>query len=228
MVCRAELACRSPPRLSRCRLVLPEETGIGVVPHKAAKPAGLVIRLGLSPAVINSSPPRGVRRLVRRAVGGQLGDQFGEVAFGVVNLGGEVADSSREAAQGESGGAVWVGEVFGVEPGAHRDLVSAAERLQLFAKPHGGGDDDLMHRVDRCGAGLHRTPPGHEDYPDRFYHAVAGFRDRGGDTSYAARAAASASIGSDFPRARRVARFGRFTSTSSSPPPVKAAASPAP
>jgi hypothetical protein len=44
----------------------------------------------------------------------------------------------------------------------------------------------------------------------------------------AARAAASASIGSDFPRARRVARFGRFTSTSSIPRKVKAAASPAP
>ena len=44
----------------------------------------------------------------------------------------------------------------------------------------------------------------------------------------AVRAAASASIGSDFPRARRVARFGRFTSTSSTPRSVKAAASPAP
>ena len=54
MVCSAQLACRSPPRLSRCRLVLPEEAGIGVVPHRAAKVAGLVIRSGLSPAVINS------------------------------------------------------------------------------------------------------------------------------------------------------------------------------
>src|SRR5215203_4504672 len=54
MVCSAQLACRSPPRLSRCRLVLPEETGMGLVPQRAAKLAGLVIWSGLSPAVISS------------------------------------------------------------------------------------------------------------------------------------------------------------------------------
>jgi hypothetical protein len=37
---------------------LPEETGMGLVPQRAAKLAGLVIRSGLSPAVISSEPPR--------------------------------------------------------------------------------------------------------------------------------------------------------------------------
>ena len=184
MVCSAQLACRSPPRLSRCRLVFPEETGIGVVPHRAAKPAGLVIRSGLSPAVISSwrggeGPDAGFGE----QLGGQLGDQFGEVMFGVVDLSGEVVDASGEPAEGESGGAGRVGEVFGVEPGARGDLVSAGQRLQLVAKPHGGGDDHLMQRVDRCGAGLHRAAPGHEDHPDRFHEAAVGLRGRGSDTS---------------------------------------------
>ena len=36
---RAALACRSPPRFSRCRLVLPEEAGTGLTPHNEAKAA---------------------------------------------------------------------------------------------------------------------------------------------------------------------------------------------
>ena len=33
----ALLASRFPPRLSRCRLVFPEEAGIGATPHSAAR-----------------------------------------------------------------------------------------------------------------------------------------------------------------------------------------------
>ena len=39
MRCRAALAWRSPPRFKRCRLVFPEEAGIGLTPHSAAKAA---------------------------------------------------------------------------------------------------------------------------------------------------------------------------------------------
>jgi hypothetical protein len=38
-VCIARLSCRSPLRLSRCRLVSPEEAGIGATPAKDAKAA---------------------------------------------------------------------------------------------------------------------------------------------------------------------------------------------
>ena len=183
MVCSAQLACRSPPRLSRCRLVFPEETGIGVVPHRAAKPAGRdpvgVVAGGDQQLRGGEGPEAGFGE----QLGGQLGDQFGEVMFGVVDLSGEVVDASGEPAEGESGGAGRVGEVFGVEPGARGDLVSAGQRLQLVAKPHGGGDDHLMQRVDRCGAGLHRAAPGHEDHPDPFHEAAVGLRGRGSDTS---------------------------------------------
>lgn len=39
MVCRARLSYRSPLRMSRCRLVSPEEAGIGDTPAKDAKAA---------------------------------------------------------------------------------------------------------------------------------------------------------------------------------------------
>lgn len=49
MWCRAELPCRLPPLLSRCRLVLPLEAGMGQAPQSLANAASLRIRSGLSP-----------------------------------------------------------------------------------------------------------------------------------------------------------------------------------
>src|SRR5215467_10167826 len=47
----AELACRSPRRLSRWRSCLPEEASTGLAPHSAAKLASRRTGPGLSPAV---------------------------------------------------------------------------------------------------------------------------------------------------------------------------------
>jgi hypothetical protein len=55
MRCSAALAWRSPPRLSRCRLVLPDDAGTGLTPQSAAKAASEWSRWGLSPAVISSA-----------------------------------------------------------------------------------------------------------------------------------------------------------------------------
>ena len=41
-------------RLSRCRLVLPDDAGIGFTPHREAKAASERSRSGLLPAAINS------------------------------------------------------------------------------------------------------------------------------------------------------------------------------
>ena len=46
------MAWRCPPRLRRCRLVLPEEAGMGLTPHREAKAASEWRRSGLLPAVI--------------------------------------------------------------------------------------------------------------------------------------------------------------------------------
>ena len=44
MWCRAELPCRLPPLLSRCRLVLPLEAGMGQAPQSLANAASLRMR----------------------------------------------------------------------------------------------------------------------------------------------------------------------------------------
>jgi hypothetical protein len=41
IMCRARLACRSPPRDRRCRLVLPLDAGMCATPHSAAPPITL-------------------------------------------------------------------------------------------------------------------------------------------------------------------------------------------
>jgi hypothetical protein len=52
----AALACRFPPRFSRCRpWVLPDEAGMGHAPHNLARAASDRIRSALSPAVTSSS-----------------------------------------------------------------------------------------------------------------------------------------------------------------------------
>jgi hypothetical protein len=56
MVHSAEFAWRSPPRLSRWRLVLPEEAWTGVEPQRAAKDFSWPSQPGLSPAVTRSWP----------------------------------------------------------------------------------------------------------------------------------------------------------------------------
>lgn len=94
----AALACRSPPRLSRCRWVLPNEAGIGETPHRAAKLDSVRIRSGLPPAVMSraaatsgSTPKRcsswGAASVV---MGGDRGVEFGELAGEV--RGGKIRD----------------------------------------------------------------------------------------------------------------------------------------
>ena len=79
----ARLSCRSPPRCSRCRIVLPELAGIGAVPVCRAKHASL--RNRLAPAVrpmIDRGGDGPDPRLLEQLRGvsldqvGELGEQF--------------------------------------------------------------------------------------------------------------------------------------------------------
>src|SRR5580700_4181580 len=54
IMCNALLAARSPPRLSRCRTVFPDDAGTGLTPHNDAKLASDCNLSGLSPAVRRS------------------------------------------------------------------------------------------------------------------------------------------------------------------------------
>src|SRR6266487_4283900 len=78
MVHSAELACRSPPRLSRRRSCLPEEAPAGLAPHSAAKLASRRTRPGLSPAVASSVAATTVATpcLARSCLGRGAGEEF--------------------------------------------------------------------------------------------------------------------------------------------------------
>ena len=54
MMCNALLAARSPPRLSLCLMVFPDDAGTGLTPHMDAKLASYGNLLRLSPAVTRS------------------------------------------------------------------------------------------------------------------------------------------------------------------------------
>jgi hypothetical protein len=54
MMCNALLAARSPPRLSRCLTVFPDDAGTGLTPQSDAKLASERNLSGLSPAVRRS------------------------------------------------------------------------------------------------------------------------------------------------------------------------------
>ena len=85
---RALLACRSPPRCSRCRSVRPEDTGIGAAPHKRAKDASERSRSGVVPGS-DQQLPGGLDPDAGQGqqLGRDCGDQRGEVSVQVVDLG---------------------------------------------------------------------------------------------------------------------------------------------
>src|SRR5262245_44873499 len=98
---RALLACRSPPRLSRWRTVLPEEASTGAEPHRIAKAAPERSRPGLSPVATSSAPATWVRRHAGPRAGGSPGRELDELAVEPVELGAERLVAAGELAQGE-------------------------------------------------------------------------------------------------------------------------------
>ena len=85
---RARLVSRLPPRLSRRRLVLPEEAGIGATPHSRANGASLRRRWGLSPAASSSAAAMSVPTpLEGQQPRGRRGDQPLQVPIQLGDLG---------------------------------------------------------------------------------------------------------------------------------------------
>lgn len=72
MECRARLSCRSPPRLSRCRLVWPLLAGIGLAPGEFGEGG-----VGADPAGVGEADQRlgGADRADAGALG-QAGGEF--------------------------------------------------------------------------------------------------------------------------------------------------------
>jgi hypothetical protein len=179
MRCSVALACRSPPRLSLCRWVLPDEAGTGLAPQRAAKAASDRSRCGLSPAVVSSvaallgptpevvSKP-GAVTAVSRWVGLQglgLGAQgegapcqqaqgvFGRCGRGIERAGTQCRAAVQKSADGQIG--------------------------QALAQRRWGGDQHALELVDRLGARLDRGVLGHLQHADHFHSAPAGLGDAG-------------------------------------------------
>src|ERR1700745_4163456 len=91
----AELACRSPPRLSRWRSCLPEEASTGVAPHSAAKLASRRAPLGGSPR--RGGDTRGHALLVQELLGGGVAEEFLERGIEPGDLCGELLVAAGHA-----------------------------------------------------------------------------------------------------------------------------------
>src|SRR5512144_2537403 len=81
--CRALLACRSPPRLSRCRRVCPDEAGSGATPQSIANAGSLRSRCRVVaggdeqlPGDFDADP--GTLEQPRGEVGDERGDELVE------------------------------------------------------------------------------------------------------------------------------------------------------
>src|SRR3954468_18123189 len=96
----ALLPWRSPPRLTRCRVVLPLDASIDEAPQRAARAASLRSRVGLSPATSSmraaiSGPMPAWLEQSRGGASGQLGEDRVELG----DLGIERLVTAGEAAQ---------------------------------------------------------------------------------------------------------------------------------
>src|SRR5438552_13613579 len=97
-VCRARLSWRSPPRLSRCRVVLPLEAGTGATPARRAKAASDRSRPGCEQATISCAATIGPTPGSSSNAGAHVTEQL---ALELGGLEGRCFDPAGEAAQHE-------------------------------------------------------------------------------------------------------------------------------
>jgi hypothetical protein len=146
---RALLACLSPPRLSRCLVVFPDEASIGLEASSAAQDRSLPSRSGLSPAA--SSSPLAVSgpmpcaatslgataRVIRR----RRGVEHGQFLV-------EIGDPPSKGAQRQLGDRHQVVPIAGPERGADSEPLPAAQTTQLGAQLLRCGDDQVTQLVE--------------------------------------------------------------------------------
>src|SRR3954469_4674060 len=172
----ALLPWRSPPRLRRCRVVLPLDASIGEAPQSAASAASLRSRVGLSPATSS----------MRAAISGPMPDslsrrggarrQLGEDRVELGDLGVEGLVAAGEAAQRVTCRAEAVASPAAMYPCAAGDELAVGELAERLAQLVGRGHDQVLEMQDRLRASLDRTGPRVAQHPDRFDDPVTGLR----------------------------------------------------
>ena len=176
IMCRAELACRFPPRLRRWRWVFPLEAGIGQAPHIIAKLASQRRRSGFSPAATISSPALATPTPSRRSrLGGELLDERGDepVEFGDFVV--EVQDPAGEVFQREFGGdhRVAVSDDVRSPSRAGAKALHAGEVADLVAHLLRCGDDGVVELLQRRTAALDGGLSRGAQHPQGFHGASA-------------------------------------------------------
>ena len=174
----AWLAWRSPPRLSRCRLTLPDEAGIGAAPHRCAHELSLRSRSGWSPAAISSSaavsePTPCRREQARRAGGDQRADQVIQaLQLGVQELGAAAQLAQRDPGARSRGTSPGRGRSAAIASTSCAGVVPGEPGPQLIRAGH----DQRPGLVDRLGPLGAGAALGHHQRPDRLHRAVAALR----------------------------------------------------
>ena len=135
----ARLSWRSPPRLSRCRVLSPEDASIGATPARRAKAASLWNRPGwnqvtMSRAAVTWEMPG----LVEELGCGDLVEGT-DVVLEVGDLVVEVSDPAGDRGQGDLVGGVGAG---GAQPGTPVDERAAGEASEVVAEFDGSCHHD--------------------------------------------------------------------------------------
>src|SRR5664280_2604331 len=172
----AWLACRSPPRLRRWSVTLPEEASSGATPQSLAQVASLRSREGLSPAAMGrraavsgprptSSTSSGATLLTKRAMRTSRCSP---------------SSPSATARRPSVARAVFVAIRTGSASACTRRIANPAARrhggtpTNAFPQLIGGGVDELTDLVHGLGSRFARAAPGHHEGADGFDAAVAG------------------------------------------------------
>src|SRR5215472_10010003 len=219
----AELACRSPPRLSRRRICLPEEASTGLAPHSAAKLASVRTRPGLSPAVASRAAATwgSYPFLGQELFGGGVTHEFVQCGIQPGDLNGELLVAVGHAGHRGLGALGRAGRVAGAEPGCQLHPPRTGQPGQLLAHLLRCGEDQVAQLVAGWVRAL--TAPARATRSARMDSAAPSrlFGTPAASPLRAATAAATASAASDLPRWRRACRLGRITSATSTPRPAR-------
>src|SRR5215204_2372967 len=231
----ARLASRFPPRLRRCRTTLPEKASMGETPHRLAKEASLLNLWGLSLRPRSAAWRHGRCRCpATRPTPGRLAPP--------ADRGASLAQRSlpRGPRNGEppNGARTWSPPVrvtrviCDAEACGHRDELLRRESAQTVEEFIRCRHAQALELVGGLRPGLHRGATSCPQGPDHLHAAVSALRHtRRFAGLLPARAALSASEGSDFLklwRELRRRRFWRSTSSTSIPLVLRWRTSPAP
>ena len=159
-------------------MVLPDEAGIGHAPQSVAKVASERIRSGMI-AEDDQQFGRGVGAHTEALTEGRrcLGREAREMLVVYRHLLGESHPAAGERPEGMLGGRGGRVEGARSESGASREQAVIGEVVEGFSQDWRGVHDDLLQRVHRRGARLHRGIPRDRQLAHHLDGAVRGLGD---------------------------------------------------